>query len=292
VGAFLLMEASGLAGPTMGLVLVPGLLSAGIGSLIFIGLGTWTGHGTFSLAIPNLPHFSRPNASEFLWAIAIGLAAAAIGVALRRGALWLRGRVEPRMVVLMPVLGLAIAGLAIAFGEGTGKSSSLVLFSGQSALPGLLENSASYSAGALVLLAVCKGLAYGLALSSFRGGPTFPGMFVGAAGGIALSHLPGLAMVPGAAMGIGAMTCVMLGLPLTSVLITTIFLGSDGVGVMPVVIVAVTVAYVSAAWFAPRPKPVEAPAPAPVAAEPKEQHVSGRQWRRRDEMTFRLLVSR
>ena len=38
---------------------------------------------------------------------------------------------------------------------------------------------------------VCKGLAYALSLSSFRGGPVFPGMFIGAAGGIALSHLPG-----------------------------------------------------------------------------------------------------
>ena len=50
-------------------------------------------------------------------------------------------------------------------------------------------------------------------------------MFIGAAGGMALSHLPGLPMVAGAAMGIGAMTCAMLGLPLTSVLVTTLFLG-------------------------------------------------------------------
>ena len=39
-GAFLLMEASGLGGPILGVVLLPGLLAAGIGSLIFIGLTT------------------------------------------------------------------------------------------------------------------------------------------------------------------------------------------------------------------------------------------------------------
>ena len=39
----------------LGLVLVPGLLAAGVGSLIFIGLDALTGLGTFSLAIPNLP---------------------------------------------------------------------------------------------------------------------------------------------------------------------------------------------------------------------------------------------
>ena len=42
-GAFLLMEAGGLGGALMGVVLVPGLLAAGIGSLIYIGLDDWTG---------------------------------------------------------------------------------------------------------------------------------------------------------------------------------------------------------------------------------------------------------
>ena len=44
----------------------------------------------------------------------------------------------------------------------------------------------------------------------------FPAMFLGAAGGVAMSHLPGLPLVPGVAMGIGAMCVVMLRLPLTS----------------------------------------------------------------------------
>ncbi len=63
-GAFLLMEASGLGGPTLGLVLVPGLLAAGIGTLIFVGFDSWTGHGTFSLAVPNLPPFGHPDGAE------------------------------------------------------------------------------------------------------------------------------------------------------------------------------------------------------------------------------------
>ncbi len=43
VGAFLMMEVSGLGGPMLGVVLVPGLLAAGVGSLIFVGLAAWTG---------------------------------------------------------------------------------------------------------------------------------------------------------------------------------------------------------------------------------------------------------
>ena len=88
------------------------------------------------------------------------------------------------------------------------------------------------------MLLACKGLAYGVALSSFRGGPVFPGMFLGAVGGIALSHLPGLPMIAGVAMGIGAMTVAMLNLPLVSVLLVVLFLRQDGVAMMPVVIIA------------------------------------------------------
>ncbi len=253
LAAFLLMEGAGIGGPMLGIVLVPGLLAAGVGSLIFIGLDSWTGLGTFSLAIPNLPPFARPDAAQFLWAIAIGLAATVLGSAIRRFALFLKPRVERRMVLLTPVAGLAVAGCAIAYAEITGKPTSEVLFSGQTDLPTLIANSAAYSAGALVALVAFKGLAYGLSLSSFRGGPIFPAMYIGAAGGIALSHLPGLPLVPGVAMGIGAMVAVMLRLPLTSVMLATLLLAKDGLAVMPLVIVAVVVAYVASATFAPRP---------------------------------------
>ena len=66
-------------------------------------------------------------------------------------------------------------------------------------------------------------------------------------------------------MGIGAMTVVMLGLPLTSVLITALFLQSDGLTLMPLIIVAVVVAYVVTARLEPAPRPDPA---APTAAEP------------------------
>jgi H+/Cl- antiporter ClcA len=271
LGAFLLMEASGLSGAMLELVLVPGLLAAGVGSLIFIGLDAWTGLGTFSLAIPGLPHIGPPTGAEFLWALAIGVMAALLGSGIRWLGLFLQPRVERRMVLVMPVAGLAIAGLAIAFAEGTGKSSSEVLFSGQSALGPLVTNSAAYTVGALVLLIVCKAVAYGISLSGFRGGPVFPSMFIGAVGGIALSHLPGLQLVAGVAMGIGAMCAVMLRLPLTSVLLATLLLASDGLTVMPLAIVAVVVAYVVSARLTPTPAP--APGPAPETPRPAEDAV-------------------
>ena len=128
-----------------------------------------------------------------------------------------------------------------------------MLFSGQDQLGPFISHSASYTVGALLLLIACKGLAYGISLSSFRGGPTFPALFLGGVGGVALSHLPGLPLVAGVAMGIGAMSVVMLRLPLTSVLLASLLLASDGLAVMPLVIVSVVVAYVLSARLAPTP---------------------------------------
>jgi H+/Cl- antiporter ClcA len=264
LGAFLLMEASGLGGAMLELVLVPGLLAAGVGALVFTGLNAWTGLGTFSLAIPHLPHVGSPTGAGFLWAVAIGIMAALAGPAIRWLALLLRPHAERRILLAAPVAGLAVAGLAIAYAAATGKGSSEVLFSGQSALGPFVTHTASYTVGALLLLMACKGIAYALSLSSFRGGPTFPAMFLGAVGGVALSHLPGLPLVDGVAMGIGAMTAVMLQLPLTAVLLATLLLASDGLAVMPLVIVAVVVAYVASARLTPAPSQV--PAPAAVSA--------------------------
>lgn len=269
LGAFLLLEAAGLTGATLELVLVPGLLAAGIGSLVFVGLDAWTGLGTFSLSVPNLPYFAHPDIAEFGYALLIGLASALLGTGIRRLGLFLKPIVERRVLLLTPLIGLVVAGLAYLYAEGSGKSSSDVLFSGESALGPLIQHSASYSVGALILLIVCKSLGYGISLASFRGGPTFPGMFIGAAGGIALSHLPGLPLVPAVAMGIGAMSVVMLRLPLTSVLLATLLLASDGLAVMPVAIVAVVVAYVVSLQLTADPAPAGPTAEASLPAQPR-----------------------
>lgn len=266
LGAFLLMEASGLGGAMLGLVLVPGLLAAGVGSLIFIGLDSLTGLGTFSLALPDLPPFDRPTVAAFGWAIAIGVAAAFTATGIRRLALLLRPYVERRLLLMTPVAGLVVAGCAVLYTAVTGKGD--VLFSGQNELGPLLVNHAGYPVGALLLLLVCKGLAYSVSLSAFRGGPTFPAMYMGAAAGIALSHLPGLPLVAGVAVGIGAMSVAMLRLPLTSVLLATLLLGSDGIAAMPLVIVAVVVAHVVTARLTPVQRP---PAVNPPRTDPPQR---------------------
>ena len=268
VGAFLLMEMVGLGGPMMEIVLVPGLLAAGIGSLIFVGLNNLTGFGAFSLTISSIPHVGSPTGAEFLWAIVIGLGAAVTATAIFRLASMLCLLIVRNRILLTPVAGLAVGGLAVAFAAGTGRGSSEVLFSGQSALPSLVQQAAGWTVGVLLLLLICKGLAYAISLSAFRGGPIFPSMFVGAAGGIALSHVGGLPVMAGAAMGVGAMIAGALKMPMTAVLLPSLLFLSDAVTLMPVVIVAVVVSYVVAVWIKPATA-ADAPAVAPPDAPPQ-----------------------
>ena len=117
-GAFLLMEAAGIGGPLLGVVLTPGLLAAGVGSLIFVGLDNWTGFGTFSLSVGPIPLAGSPTVAETCWAVGIGIIAAVLGTAIKRGALALRPVIARRRVLLTPLVGIAVALLAIGFAAG------------------------------------------------------------------------------------------------------------------------------------------------------------------------------
>jgi H+/Cl- antiporter ClcA len=253
VAALFMLEAVGLGGQTLTMVMLPGLLAAGVGSLVFVGLGTWTGLGTFSLAIPDLPSVARPTPAEMGWAVAFGLAGALASVVIRRTAKPVQSFAAPRLLVVVPVIGLAVGAMALAFFEATGKPTSDVLFSGQDLIGPLIGSAASWSVAALLLLLLFKGLAYSLSLGGFRGGPIFPSLLLGAAGGIAASHLPGLGLVPAVAMGMGAMTASMLRLPVVAVALPTILLFHDGIAIAPVVIVAVVVSYIAVSWVDPQP---------------------------------------
>jgi hypothetical protein len=191
-----------------------------------------------------VPPAVPPTLATLGWAVVVGAAGALLGWLIRWVALWLRPVVHLNRVLVTSLLGLLIGLTAMAYQLISGRSFTQVLFSGQDALPELVEHAADYPLAVLVLLIACKTLAYGLSLSAFRGGPVFPSMFIGAALGIAASGLPGMDLAAGIGMGIGAMCAAMLRLPLTSTLLATLLLGVDGVAVTPQVVVAVAVAFV------------------------------------------------
>jgi hypothetical protein len=90
---------------------------------------------------------------------------------------------------------------------------------------------------------VFKGLGYGLSLGSFRGGPTFPAVFLGAAGGLLASHLPGFPLTPAVAVGMGAAVASVLRLPISAIALATLLTVQGGTGDEPLIIVGVIVAY-------------------------------------------------
>ena len=76
-------------------------------------------------------------------------------------------------------------------------------------------------------------------------------------------------MIAGAAIGIGAITAGMLQLPLTAVLLTTLFLGVDGVKTMPLIIVAVVASFVLSKWLAGPPSEPTVPEPEEATVPPQ-----------------------
>jgi hypothetical protein len=93
-------------------------------------------------------------------------------------------------------------------------------FSGQDAFSSLIKQGTALSLSTLAFLVVFKGLAWSISLGNFRGGPTFPALFIGAVGGLLAAHLPGLSETPAVAVLMGAATVSILGLPLSATIIT------------------------------------------------------------------------
>jgi H+/Cl- antiporter ClcA len=247
IAAVILIEAVGLGGARLPLVLIPGLLAAGIGSLVSIGMGSLTGLSTadISLSPVDLPAFARPDLVDFLWTIPFAAAIAVVTFAIFRLGRETQRIAAPRLFIVLPAAGLLVAGLGIAFSQTTDHGIDQVLFSGQNALGPLVENPGTWSLSALALLIVFKGLAYGISVGTFRGGPTFPAMFLGAAAGLMAAKLPGYELTPAVAVGLGAAVVAVLRLPLSAVVLATLFTVHTGLGSGPLIIVGVVVAYLT-----------------------------------------------
>lgn len=245
IAAVLLLEALGLDRAKLPLVLLPGLLAAGIGSLVSIGMGSITGLSTSAYALGALPipSFPVPALTDFLWTIPLALAIAVLCFLVVRIGLLTHSVAIRKPFLVLPAAAVGVALLAAAFHATSGKDLEEVLFSGQDALPGLTSEAGEWSISALLLLVGFKSLAWGLSLGSFRGGPTFPALFIGAAVGILASHLPGLDMTGAIAVGMGAGTVAVLRLPLTAVVLASLLTSKSGAGSGPLIIVGVVVAY-------------------------------------------------
>ena len=262
IAALILIEAAGLGGPRLPVVLVPGLFASAVGSLTWIGMGSWTGLNTSAISISalKLPAFPRPDIADFGWTILLAVVIAVVTFVIFRIARGTHRLAAPRPFLVLPALGLAVAGLVILFSQVADKSVTYALFSGENSIDQLVENPNAWPLWALALLIGCKGIAYALSLGGFRGGPVFPALFLGAAGGMMAAHLPGFSLTPAIAVGLGAAVASVLRLPLSAAALGVFLTIPAGAGATPLIIVGVVIAYLTTLALSARVRD------APVAA--------------------------
>lgn len=243
VAAVLLMEVAGVGGPQLFAVMLPALLSSGVGAIVFTGFGHWTGLKTGSLAI-GLPAPPLIDTGDVVWSLltapAVGVLIHCVMVAGRFTAVFVAGR-PLRNIVLCA---LAVGGCASAYAGITGRSPTDVALSGQATLPRLAADPHSWPVGALIAVLAFKGAAYAISLGSLRGGPVFPSLFLGGAAGVLLAPLPGFGVVPAMAAGMAASGAAALRLPVSTVVLVTLLVGHPGS--LPVIIIAAVTAFVTA----------------------------------------------
>lgn len=249
IGAVLLIEVAGVGGPQLFAVMLPALLSSGIGSLVFTGFGRWTGLSTGSLSLDLSEPTPRLDAGDVFWSV---LMAVAIGVVLhlvmntgRLTALF----VSQRRIVRTTACALAAGACAAVYALITDRSPVDVASSGQSTLGQLAQNPHSWGVGALIAVLLFKAVAYALCLGSLRGGPIFPALFLGGAAGVLLAPLPGLGVVPGLAAGMAAAAAAALRLPVSSAVLVVLVMGSAAM--TPVVMLSAVVAFVTVQMLPP-----------------------------------------
>jgi chloride channel protein, CIC family len=246
IGAVIIIEAAGLGGPTLPLILLPGLMASGIGSLVFLGIGSVTGLSSKAYALPplTLPAYPTPRVADFLWVLPLAIATAVVVFLVMRLARVVHDVVARRPYVLTTAASLAVGLTAIIFAGVSGQPADSVLFSGQDAMTSVLSEADTLSIGTLGLLLVCKAFAWSVSLGAARGGPTFPAIFLGLVGGLLCTHLPGLAETPAVGALVAAAVVAVLRLPLSAIVLALLITGA-GAGVAPLVIVSVVVAYIA-----------------------------------------------
>jgi H+/Cl- antiporter ClcA len=247
VAGTLLIEGGLRAGAALIPALLPGLVAAAVGYLIFVGVGHWEGLGTPGLVVPSLPPYQGELVSDLLVAIAVGI----VAVLLMAGVRGLAGRVEGLQGAIgMPLLliggGVAVGGLAL-LATTLGAEADDVLFSGQASIPVVVGAS---SMSLVLVLLVAKALAYGISLGcGYRGGPIFPAVFLGVAlasvATVAIGTSPTLAVSVGAAAGMAAQTRLLF----SPLLLAVLLVGPNGADTIPAAVLAATAAWLTAAML-------------------------------------------
>lgn len=122
IAAVLLIEVAGVGGPQLFAVMLPALLSSGIGALVFTGLGRWTGLSTGDLSLKLSAPSPRLDVADVLWALAIAVVLAAVLHPLLAGARLIAAYVTARPLGRTVLCALGAAACAAVYSLITDRS--------------------------------------------------------------------------------------------------------------------------------------------------------------------------
>lgn len=243
---FEMVAAAGLVPSVkLGRILVPGLVAAGFGALLFTGVANWPGVSSSPFSLPPLPGYPTVRIVDIAWCVPIAVVSGLAVILSRRFAFVVAEAAKRNQSAILVGAGFLIGLLAVVFRAITDQPVDLVLFSGQSALPELIALS---SAGVLVLLVVVKALAYGLSIGAgFRGGLVFPATFLGIGVGILASLLiPGLELTPAVITGLAAGSAAALRAPFFGALFAALLGGSAAAAAIPLGLLGAVIGWLTA----------------------------------------------
>jgi H+/Cl- antiporter ClcA len=248
VAGILLLESGLAAGAALTPLLLPGVVAAAVGYVLFVGLGTWGGIHEAPLDVPGLPAYDGTHVDELALAIVVGVVAAVIIFAVRSAATMLSDRTKGHLTWGL-LLGGAAVGVIAQVADHLGADSQEVLFSGQAAVPDLVLEA---STATVLVLLVGKALGYAICLGcGFRGGPVFPAIFLGIA--VAMFFViwfdasPTWAVAVGTAAGMTAGTRLVF----SSLLLASLLVGGAGVDAIPAAVLASAAAWITMSTLAP-----------------------------------------
>ena len=262
VAGFLLLEAGLAMGPQLIPALMPGLVAAAVGYLLFVGLGDWGGLNQAGLAVPNLPDYNGTRLGDLAMAVVAGVVIAVVLNRVRYLAIQVQAVTDRHRMLPMLLLGGFAVGAIALVATWVDTSDDEILFSGQSAVP---EVVAEGSVGVLLVILVAKSLGYAISLGSgFRGGPIFPAIFIGITitsfAVVVVDASPTWAIAVGTAAGMDAGTEMVF----SALLFSMLLVGQPGVDALPAAVLAVAAVWLTKLVIAP--KDAE---PTPEAAEPQ-----------------------
>lgn len=226
VTALFLLEARSAA--VASVTLLPGLAASGVGYLVFTGVGDLAGIDIPSFAVPGLPVYTTVRVADLLWAVPVAALAAVVVLSALVAGRQVAARAASRpLLVTVPLAGLVVGLLAVTWVAVSDQSYSLMMFSGEHAIPDLVTQT---SAATVLLLLILKALGYAVSLGSgFRGGPIFPALFLGVAVGMfAALVLPRLDTTPAVACAVAAASAAATRLPFASAALSMIMVGTAG----------------------------------------------------------------